>query len=148
MSVTLTHALLFSLMPSLVTWPCSEQHHPPTHCCSALSPSSPSYQRSLQIRAHGEGLGHGLRQRLSNEQRAGVQLICWQRGRRRRKPVNYRLIPNMDSLSSAHTTVVYLIFIVFRFGISQQQIFSLPINASNGTNLCSSTNRQTVLEYN
>lgn len=42
---------------------------------SSRFPSSPSHQRSLQIRAHGEGLGHGLRQRLGNEQRAGVQLI-------------------------------------------------------------------------
>lgn len=42
-------------------------------------PPSPSHQRALQIRAHGEGLGHGLRQCLGNEQRAGVQLVCRQR---------------------------------------------------------------------
>lgn len=56
--------------------------------------SSPSHQRSLQIGAHGQGLGHGLRQRLGNEQRAGVQLLRGQRRGRGCEQVNSDLTPN------------------------------------------------------
>lgn len=69
-------ALLFSLHPAMMTPPLHL-----TYCCCALFLYSPSHQWSLQIRAHCKGLGHGLRQCLSNEQWAGVQLICrqWRR---------------------------------------------------------------------
>lgn len=71
------------ILPLIVMWPCDERRPPClTHCCFLFSFSSPSHQRSLEIGAHSEGLSHGLRQRICNEQRARVELVRRQRGRR------------------------------------------------------------------